>query len=60
MAVSTVAVNMTSRVCLNDGVDMPVFGLGTYKAGSDAVTEDAVSCALHRGYRLIDTAQLYK
>jgi diketogulonate reductase-like aldo/keto reductase len=44
---------------LNNGVEMPVFGLGVYKAGPGDETVDAVLWALERGYRLIDTARVY-
>lgn len=47
----------TYRV-LNNGVKMPVLGLGVYKSGND--TKQAVLDALEAGYRHIDTAALYK
>ncbi len=43
---------------LNNGVKMPVLGLGVYKSGSD--TKQAVKAALAAGYRHIDTAALYQ
>lgn len=44
---------------LNDGNSLPAIGLGTYPmAGESAVRE--IGNALAIGYRLIDTAQLYK
>lgn len=43
---------------LNDGREMPQFGLGTYNIADEAA-EDAVSSAIARGYRLIDTAAIY-
>ena len=43
---------------LNNGVKMPVLGLGVYKSGED--TKQAVLDALAAGYRHIDTATLYK
>lgn len=42
---------------LNNGVEMPVLGLGVYKSAED--TYDAVRCALEHGYRHIDTAAFY-
>jgi methylglyoxal/glyoxal reductase len=43
---------------LNNGVSMPLLGLGVYKMhGAEA--ENAVRTALHTGYRLIDTATSY-
>lgn len=43
---------------LNNGVQMPVIGYGTYQT-PPSITEQCVSDALHLGYRLIDTAQCY-
>lgn len=51
--------NINTRVKLNNGVEMPVFGLGTYQARSGKETREAVSYALKIGYRLIDTAAMY-
>lgn len=47
-----------TTVKLNNGVEMPLFGLGTYQASRKG-TEEAVLYALEIGYRLIDTAQMY-
>lgn len=43
---------------LNNGVEMPVLGYGTYQV-PQSDTERCVSDALQAGYRLIDTAQYY-
>jgi len=48
-----------SRVALNNGIEMPVFGLGTYQTRAGKETRDAVLYALQIGYRLIDTAAMY-
>jgi len=63
----------SAYVTLRSGIKMPLFGLGTWlsgatydrtkgsvdiKAGREA--EDACACALKLGYRLLDTAQMYK
>ncbi|SDX21391.1 Aldo/keto reductase [Marininema mesophilum] len=45
---------------LHNGVKMPWFGLGVYKAEEGTETENAVRTALEHGYRHIDTASLYK
>jgi len=45
-----------SVVKLNDGVAMPIFGLGTAWTNECA---DAVTYAIQQGYRMIDTAQRY-
>ena len=47
-----------SRVRLNDGAEMPMFGLGVWQATPEE-TRFAVKTALAEGYRLIDTAKLY-
>lgn len=45
-------------ITLNNGIKMPILGLGTYglqgKSGQEAISE-----AIKTGYRLIDTAQMY-
>jgi diketogulonate reductase-like aldo/keto reductase len=50
---------ITSTVKLNNGVEMPVFGLGTFQSERGRATQDAVRWALEAGYRLIDTAAIY-
>lgn len=44
-------------VKLNNGIDMPIIGLGVLLLGDK--TESAVLTALQNGYRLIDTAHAY-
>ncbi len=44
---------------LNNGVEIPVFGLGVFRAEPGAETENAVRYALEAGYRHIDTAAAY-
>jgi len=47
-----------SRIRLNNQVEIPLIGLGTYTLkGKDVHT--AVDAALEAGYRLIDTAEAY-
>jgi diketogulonate reductase-like aldo/keto reductase len=48
-----------STVKLNNGVEMPLFGLGVWQIPSGAPTQRAVTHALQAGYRLIDTAKFY-
>lgn len=43
---------------LNNGIHMPLIGLGTWNLQDEACV-DIVSKAIHLGYRLIDTAQMY-
>jgi len=45
---------------LNNGVEMPILGFGTYQIDDLDVCDQSVSEALHTGYRLIDTAAAYE
>ncbi len=54
------ALTLGSRVRLNNGVEMPWLGLGVYQAPPGRATQAAVAEALRVGYRLIDTAKLYR
>lgn len=45
-------------VTLNNGIKMPIIGLGTWSFTNEEA-EDAVYIAIKNGYRLIDTAQYY-
>lgn len=49
---------MIKTINLNNGIEMPVIGLGTYQIGTDEV-KSCVRDALQMGYRLIDTAAYY-
>eukprot|EP01111_Echinosteliopsis_oligospora_P013819 TRINITY_DN5053_c0_g1_i1.p1 TRINITY_DN5053_c0_g1~~TRINITY_DN5053_c0_g1_i1.p1 ORF type:complete len:259 (+),score=47.80 TRINITY_DN5053_c0_g1_i1:84-860(+) len=51
--------NITSTVILNNGVKMPIFGLGTFQSRSSDVI-NAVKYALTEGYIHIDTAEVYR
>ncbi len=44
---------------LNNGVTIPVVGLGVWAVGGSPATENAVTWALESGYRHIDTAAIY-
>lgn len=44
---------------LNNGVMMPVLGLGVFKSPSGDTTREAVKTSLSIGYRMIDTARAY-
>lgn len=54
-----IGTGLSSTVRLNDGMPMPLFGLGLYQAETGSVAEDATIFALRNGYRLLDTAQIY-
>ena len=49
-----------NKVLLNNGVEMPLLGLGIYAPGQKNEVSQAVRWALQTGYRLIDTASVYK
>ncbi len=48
-----------SRVRLNNGVEMPLLGLGVWNIPTGGPARRAVETALQAGYRLIDTAKMY-
>jgi diketogulonate reductase-like aldo/keto reductase len=52
-------IRIDTKVKLNNGVKMPIFGLGTYLTRKGKETQDAVLHALEAGYRHIDTAKMY-
>jgi diketogulonate reductase-like aldo/keto reductase len=55
----SLSLTLQSRRKLNDGVEIPILGLGVYQAAPGRATQQAVGFALEVGYRLIDTASLY-
>jgi diketogulonate reductase-like aldo/keto reductase len=52
--------DISSSILLNDGVKMPLFGLGLYLAEPGTPASNSVITALQNGYRLLDTAQAYE
>ena len=52
----SIATRIDSVTTLNDGTEIPLFGLGTAWTEN---AESAVLYALKQGYRMIDTAQRY-
>lgn len=46
-------------VKLNNGIDMPVIGFGTFQITDSKQCEESVITAINAGYRLIDTAEAY-
>lgn len=51
---------LKTSVYLNTDREMPLLGLGVYKATGENEAERAVISAVNAGYRLIDTASVYK
>ncbi len=51
--------SIDSRYKLNNGVEIPCLGLGTWKTAPGRQTKDACLTALKAGYRLLDTAAMY-
>ncbi len=52
--------NIQGTFKLNNGVEMPYLGLGTFEAGDGDEVKNSVLHAIDNGYRLIDTASFYK
>jgi methylglyoxal/glyoxal reductase len=52
--------NINDRVKLNNGVEMPVLGLGVFQIEDGQVVIDSVKAAIRNGYRSIDTAAIYQ
>jgi diketogulonate reductase-like aldo/keto reductase len=52
-------ITIDTKLKLNNDIEMPIFGLGTFQMRSGKETQQAVLYALEAGYRLIDTAQMY-
>jgi diketogulonate reductase-like aldo/keto reductase len=50
---------ISSRVKLNNGVEMPWLGLGVFRVADGNEVRNAVITALTHGYRSIDTAEIY-
>ncbi|TWK45180.1 MULTISPECIES: aldo/keto reductase [Bacillus] len=51
--------NLQDRITLNNGTDMPWFGLGVFKVEEGPELVQAVKTAIKHGYRSIDTAAIY-
>jgi len=50
---------LNTKITLNNGVQIPILGLGTWKIG-DSKVEEIIPSALNIGYRHIDTAATYQ
>jgi len=55
-----IIMDISSRVKLNNGVEMPWLGLGVFRSEEGEEVENAVKTALQYGYRSIDTAAIYQ
>ncbi|MED2791044.1 aldo/keto reductase [Bacillus wiedmannii] len=51
--------NLQSKAVLNNGVEMPWFGLGVFKVEEGPELVEAIKAAIKAGYRSIDTAAIY-
>lgn len=51
---------MNKLVKLNNGLEMPVIGLGVFQVEDGQVVIDSVKAAIRNGYRSIDTAAIYQ
>ena len=49
-----------NMIKLNNGVEIPEFGLGVFRSELGTETSNAVRWALEAGYRHIDTAMMYR
>ncbi len=52
--------DINGTLTLNNGMEMPYLGLGTWKSAEGAEVKESVKSALKIGYKLIDTATLYQ
>ncbi len=50
---------ISEKVKLNNGIEMPLLGLGVLRLKEGGEVEKAVQVALENGYRLIDNAAIY-
>ena len=51
--------NLQDTFILHNGVKMPGFGLGVYKAADGEEVINAIKYAVYSGYRAVDTAAIY-
>ncbi|MCY1723504.1 aldo/keto reductase [Prolixibacteraceae bacterium Z1-6] len=52
--------NIVSKTTLNNGLEMPWFGLGVFQSEDGEQVINAIKVALDNGYRSIDTAAIYQ
>ena len=51
--------NIDTAYTLNNGIKIPVIGLGVFRSPAGEITRNAIQHALQAGYRHIDTAKIY-
>jgi diketogulonate reductase-like aldo/keto reductase len=52
--------DLKGKVTLNNGVEMPYFGLGVFQVSEGSEVENSVRWALETGYIHVDTAAMYQ
>lgn len=57
---SASSLTIDSTVRLSSGIDMPLFGLGTWLSAGEGECLGACKAALEYGYHLIDTSSMYE
>jgi diketogulonate reductase-like aldo/keto reductase len=50
---------INTKIKLNNGVEMPQVGYGSYKVTDPITGYEAIKTAINDGYLMIDTAELY-
>jgi len=53
------SININTKIKLNNGVEIPLLGLGTWEITEGETIIDTIRLALSKGYRHIDTARIY-
>jgi diketogulonate reductase-like aldo/keto reductase len=53
------SLNINTKIKLNNGVEIPLLGLGTWEIIEGETIIDAIRLAISKGYRHIDTARIY-
>ncbi len=53
------SLNINTKIKLNNGVEIPLLGLGTWDITEGETIIDAIRLAISKGYRHIDTARIY-
>jgi diketogulonate reductase-like aldo/keto reductase len=51
--------DINTTITLNNGVNIPIIGLGVYQSPGGGVTKQAILDSFEAGYRHVDTARIY-